>query len=90
MGTPESNPSGYISSSVLNDVENITGKLLIIHGLIDENVHFRHSTRLIQAFISSGKPYQFLILPNARHSVRSQSDREYMEEKIGEFFLENL
>ena len=49
MGTPISNPDGYVNSSVMEYASNIRGELMLIHGLIDENVHFRHSARLINS-----------------------------------------
>ena len=48
MGTPIENPSGYVSSSVMTHAETMKGKLMLIHGLIDENVHFRHSGDLTE------------------------------------------
>ena len=90
MGTPQSNPDGYEASSVLTHVEGIKGDLLIVHGLIDENVHFRHTARLINALIKARKPYEFLMFPDERHMPRSQADRIYMEERITDFFERNL
>lgn len=90
MGTPQSNPQGYEESSVLKHVPGITGKLLIIHGLIDENVHFRHTARLINALNAAHKPYNLLLLPESRHTTRKPGDRVYMEERIRDFFIESL
>jgi dipeptidyl-peptidase-4 len=90
MGTPESNPDGYVVSSVLHHVENITGKLLLVHGLIDENVHFRHTARLINALIAARKPYDLLLFPDERHMPRKLADRVFMEERIRDFFTHNL
>ena len=45
MGTPASNPEGYAKSAIMPYVGNMQGSLLICHGLIDENVHFRHAAR---------------------------------------------
>lgn len=90
MGTPESNPEGYRNSSVMTHIGNMTGKLLIIHGLIDENVHFRHTARLINALIRENKDYELMLFPDARHMPRSETDRVYMEERIRDFFIENL
>ncbi|MCZ7670491.1 MAG: S9 family peptidase [Chloroflexi bacterium] len=56
MSTPQANPDGYAQGSVMYHVENMQGKLLLVHGLIDENVHFRHTARLINALIKAGKP----------------------------------
>ncbi len=90
MGTPDSNPDGYRISSVMSHVENLCGSLLLVHGLIDENVHFRHTARLINALIKAGKPYDLHLYPDERHMPRSLADRVYMEERISEFFERNL
>jgi len=90
MGTPASNPAGYASSTVMAYVDKIRGKLLLIHGLIDENVHFRHTARLINALIRARKLYKLLLFPNERHMPRSLADRMYMEECICNFFVANL
>lgn len=90
MGTPQSNPEGYAASSPMAHIENLRGNLLIVHGLIDENVHFRHTARLINALIKARKPYELLMFPDERHMPRSLADRVYMEERIGEFFERNL
>jgi dipeptidyl-peptidase-4 len=90
MGLPQKNPAGYERSSVMAHVDNLQGELLLIHGLIDENVHFRHTARLINALIKARKPYNLMILPDARHSPRSPADRLYLEEGIRNFFLTYL
>ena len=90
MGTPDSNPDGYADSSPLSHVDELQGDLLIVHGLIDENVHFRHTARLINALIKARKPYELLMFPDERHMPRSQADRIYMEERITDFFERTL
>lgn len=90
MGTPASNPNGYASSSVLTHVENITGSLLIVHGLIDENVHFRHAARLINALVKARKQHELLLFPDERHMPRDEADRVYMEERLRDFFADAL
>ncbi len=90
MGTPQSNPKGYAVSNVMAHVDKMQGKLLLVHGLIDENVHFRHTARLINALIHARKPYELLLFPNERHMPRSLADRIYMEERVRDFFVKNL
>lgn len=90
MGTPQNNPDGYQVSSVMHHVEKMSGNLMIIHGLIDENVHFRHTARLINALIKARKPYDLRLFPDERHSPRGLADRTYMEEQIRDYFLANL
>ena len=90
MGTPEENRAGYEESNVMSHVKNIEGELLLVHGLIDENVHFRHTARLINTLIEENKSYNLLIFPDERHMPRRQADRTYMETKIADFFLKTL
>ena len=90
MGTPQSNPEGYAQGSPNTHAGKITGKLLILHGLIDENVHFRHTARLINALIAERIPYEFMLFPDERHMPRKPEDRVYMETRIAEFFETHL
>eukprot|EP00929_Paragymnodinium_shiwhaense_P113047 TRINITY_DN81310_c0_g1_i1.p1 TRINITY_DN81310_c0_g1~~TRINITY_DN81310_c0_g1_i1.p1 ORF type:complete len:902 (+),score=201.84 TRINITY_DN81310_c0_g1_i1:101-2806(+) len=90
MGTPQSNPEGYKRSAVMAHVDGLKGDLMLVHGLIDENVHFRHTARLINSLIAAEKPYQLLLFPNERHSPRSQKDRAYDEARIWAFIQNSL
>ena len=90
MGTPQSNPDGYRAGSVLSYVENLQGHLLLVHGLIDENVHFRHTARLINALIRARKQYDLLLFPDERHVPRRLEDRTYMEQQIQGYFKTHL
>lgn len=90
MGLPKENPSEYECSSIMHHVHNFEGKLLLVHGMIDENVHFRHTARLINAFIAAGKSYELLVFPDERHMPRRLADRIYMEERIWDFVQKNL
>ncbi|HNP85629.1 MAG TPA: S9 family peptidase [Kouleothrix sp.] len=90
MGTPQENPVGYTTSSVMAHVEHMRGKLLLVHGLLDENVHFRHTARLINALIKARKPYDLFLFPDERHMPRALADRMYLEERIVEYFQQHL
>lgn len=90
MGLPSEDPVSYESSAVMHHVHKMKGKLLLVHGMIDENVHFRHSARLINALVAARKPYEILIFPDERHMPRRHRDRIYMEERIWEFIERTL
>lgn len=92
MATPQLNPDGYRAASVMEAVPNMRAgqKLLLVHGLIDENVHFRHTARLIDALIRARKPYDLLLFPGERHSPRHLEDRVYMEQRIAEYVEAHL
>lgn len=90
MGTPAANPHGYERSSVLSHVGTMSGPVMLIHGLLDENVHFRHTARLVSALNRAGKPYELLLFPDERHLPRREEDRTYMEDRVVDFFLRRL
>jgi dipeptidyl-peptidase-4 len=90
MGKPATNPQGYARSSVTAHVGGIAGRLLLVHGLIDENVHFRHTARLINALIRARIPYELMLFPDERHMPRRLEDRVFMEARIRDFFLAAL
>ncbi|XP_058749634.1 uncharacterized protein LOC131622606 [Vicia villosa] len=90
MGLPSENKSAYTRGSVMNHVHKLKGRLLLVHGMIDENVHFRHTARLINALVAAGKIYELIIFPDERHMPRRYSDRVYMEERMWEFIDRNL
>ncbi|CAI5967509.1 unnamed protein product [Closterium sp. NIES-65] len=90
MGLPAEQPTAYDRSSVMRHVGGIRGKLLLVHGMIDENVHFRHSVRLVQALTTAAKQYELLLFPEERHMPRGLRDRTYMEERIYEFLTRCL
>ena len=90
MGTPEENPDGYRQASLLPDVGALKGHLLLMHGLIDENVHFRHTVRLLQAFIDAGKDIDLVLLPGSRHMPRGWTTTVYRIRRTIEYFLTHL
>lgn len=90
LETPATNAEGYAQTNVLTHVDAIRGKLLLIHGMVDENVHFRHSARLVAALIRAGKPFETLFFPDERHMLRFLPNRRYLNERIDAFFLAHL
>jgi dipeptidyl-peptidase-4 len=88
METPESNPEGYEEASLLNKAGNLSGKLLMIHGGIDDVVVPQHSHALIKAFIDQGKQVDFFEYPTHKHNVTGK-DRVHLIEKVLKYIMEN-
>jgi dipeptidyl-peptidase-4 len=65
MGTPDENRDGYKDGSVLTHVPNIGGKLMLVHGMVDENVHFRNTARLLVGLAEHQKSYDLLLFPRS-------------------------
>lgn len=89
MDTPEQNPEGYATSSLLNKVKNLKGKLLVIHGTSDSTVVWQHSLRFIKSCVSNGVQVDYFVYPGHPHNVRGK-DRVHLMQKITDYFDEYL
>lgn len=69
MGLPQDNPEGYKNGSPITFAEGLKGKLLVIHGTGDDNVHFQGTQRLINRLIELNKQFSFFEYPNRRHGI---------------------
>lgn len=90
MDTPAANPEGYRAASAMSHVESLRGRLLLVHGMVDENVHFRHTARLVTALQNAGADFDLLIYPEERHMPRSEEGRRHMEGRIVDYFTRAL
>ena len=90
MGLPSENEDGYKSSSVLEKAENLTGKLLLIHGTIDDNVHLNNSMQLVEKLQKAGKQFELMLYPANRHSVRDKEQLQHLRKLMTDFVTENL
>eukprot|EP01132_Coremiostelium_polycephalum_P005008 gene5008-6236_t len=93
MDTPENNPIGYKEGSVLNYIGNFPneeGRLIVIHGSQDENVHFANTEVLMEELTNNGKPYILKILSKERHAIRNMNTRVYIEQHNLNHLLKNL
>jgi dipeptidyl-peptidase-4 len=69
MDTPQNNPDGYEKTSVIKAAKNLHGKLLIIHGATDDNVHIENTFKLVDALQQADKKFDLMIYPKSRHGV---------------------
>ncbi|MGH2506370.1 MAG: DPP IV N-terminal domain-containing protein [Ktedonobacteraceae bacterium] len=90
MGLPATNAAGYLASSVLANAGKLASKLLLVHGLVDENVHARHTMRLVEALAAAERDDEILLFPEARHMPRNPADLVYLERHLVEFLRRYL
>jgi dipeptidyl-peptidase-4 len=90
MGTPADNPEGYRAGSALTHAAELRGRLLLVHGMVDENVHFRHTARLVRALQAAGRPFDLEVFPEERHLPRDEQGRRYLEERVVEYLTRGL
>ncbi len=90
MGLPSDNPAGYEASNVLTWAPELSRPLLIIHGMLDDNVYFMHSMKLSDTLLRAGKPHELLPLAGATHMVPKPDVIHGLYTRIMDFFETNL
>jgi dipeptidyl-peptidase-4 len=69
MGLPQQNAEGYRLGSPINFAEGLKGRLLIVHGSGDDNVHYQGTEALINALVASNKLFSMMSYPNRSHGI---------------------
>jgi dipeptidyl-peptidase 4 len=90
LARPSDNAAGYEASSVLPYVKDLSGKLLVIHGMADDNVLFLNSTKLFRRLQDLGKPFEVMVYPGAKHGLLRQHDGRHAYAAILRFFDQNI
>jgi len=90
MQTPQENPEGYDLNSPLNYADQLEGKLLIVHGSGDDNVHVQNTMRMVNALIAADKQFEWLIYPDRNHGIYGANATQHLFTKITKFITENL
>ena len=75
MRTPQENPEGYDQGSCVELAGNLSGELLLLHGMVDDNVHPTNSWQLVDAWQSKDIPFEMQFFPNSAHGIWSPASR---------------
>lgn len=89
MGTPQDNPKGYENASLINHIDSLNGKLLIIQGYQDNTVVPQHCIEFLRNAVKKDKLVDFFLYPDHEHNVRGK-DRIHLYKKIYQFHKDNL
>ena len=90
MQTPQNDPDGYWKSSPVHYAKDLHGKLLLIHGAIDDNVHMANTIQFLYELQKAGKQVQLMVYPKSRHGVTDPVLVKHMRQMMTEFILGNL
>ncbi len=88
MDTPQENPEGYADSRIGKYLENLEGKLLLIHGSVDPTVVPQHSMEILKEAVEKGVQLDFFTYPMHEHNVRGK-DRVHLMQKVLDYVLDN-
>ena len=85
MDTPKENPEGYAKANLLDKVQNLKGKLLMIHGAQDDVVVWQHSVKFLKYAVDKGVQLDYFVYPGHPHNV-SGKDRVHLMQKVTDYF----
>lgn len=85
MRTPQQNASGYQNGSPIALASSLSGKLLLIHGSADDNVHFQNTLEYTSALIKANKQFELFVFPDQNHSIPGSFNRNYLYTKVIDF-----
>ena len=90
MRTPQENPEGYDNNSPINFTDQLKGRLLLVHGTADDNVHVDNSVEMIDALIKSNKQFDMMFYPNRDHGIYGGNSRLHLFQMMTDFIKKNL
>lgn len=91
MRLPEENAEGYRAASSIHHAEGLRGKLLLVHGSGDDNVHMQGTERLVDVLVGLGKPFDYMIYPNRTHAIsEGNGTLLHRYNLLARYFWENL
>jgi dipeptidyl-peptidase-4 len=91
MGLPQSNADGYRRASAINFADGLQGRLLIVHGSGDDNVHYQGTELLVNRLIELGKAFDFMTYPDRTHAISEGSGtEEHIFRLLARYLTEHL
>lgn len=90
MRTPQENASGYDDNSPINHTQKIKGKLLLIHGTGDDNVHVQNSMAMTESLVNNDVQFQQFMYPDKNHGIYGGNTRFHLYRMMTDFVLQNL
>ena len=89
-GLPQDNKEGYDKGSPLSYVDQMRGRLLLVHGTGDDNVHYQNSESLLNALVADNKQFEFMSYPNRNHGIFGGNTTLHLRELLTRFIDETL
>lgn len=90
MGLPGQNPGGYVQNSPITLASGIKGKLLLVHGTADDNVHYQNTIEFAEAMVQAGVQFRMMTYNNRNHGIRGGNTTKHLYTMFEEFLAENL
>ena len=78
MGLPKDNATEYEKTSVVKSAAKLSGRLLLVHGTSDDNVHMQNSIQFIDAMVNAGRPFDLQLYPGKTHGIAGPPARIHL------------
>jgi dipeptidyl-peptidase-4 len=90
MKTPQNNPDGYRRTAPRFAAENLHGRMLLVHGTTDDNVHMQNSIQFAYELQRAGKPFEMMLYPRQRHSFNDARLNTHLRQMMYDFVMRTL
>ncbi len=90
MRRPQANEYGYKAAALPLMAEQLNGRVLLVHGLADDNVHCQNIWSYVDALVRAGKQFDMQIYPDDNHFLRQRSNYPHLYRRMTDFLLTNL
>jgi len=82
MGLPKDNAKEYEKTSVVKSAAKLSGRLLLVHGTSDDNVHMQNSIQFIDAMVNAGRPFDLQLYPGKTHGIAGPQARTHLYNRM--------
>jgi dipeptidyl-peptidase-4 len=90
MKTPQNNADGYAATSPLKAAANLHGRMLLLHGTTDDNVHLQNSVQFIYELEKAGKPFEMMLYPRSRHGITDPKLVTHLRQTMFDFVIRTI
>ena len=90
MRMPQNNPEGYRKSAPRFAAKDLHGNLLLIHGMIDDNVHMQNTVQLAYELQQANKPFKLMLYPKSQHAISDPQLVKHQRTLMLDFTLRTL
>ena len=90
MGKPQDRPDAYAQSSILPRLDKLSGRLLLMQGMADDNVIFANSTAVMNRLQELSTPFDLMLYPGQRHGIRTPARQLHRTKTLLAFFRREL
>ncbi|NDV81234.1 S9 family peptidase [Bacteroides sp. 51] len=90
MRTPKENAEGYKAGSAFTRANNLNGRLLLVHGMADDNVHYQNVVEYSECLVQADKQFEMQIYTNRDHGIYGGNTRYHLYTRLTDFFITYL